>query len=68
MALKDSLNIINLFKLSISSKIRNVYLNSAFYNNKISKLSNKNLVFKPSPNLVDCLVKYDKKKKEYRYF
>ena len=54
MALKNSLNIINLFKLSISSKIRNVYLNSAFYNNKISKLRNKNLVFKRSPNLVDC--------------
>ena len=68
MALKDSLNIINLFKLSISSKIRNVYLNSAFYNNKISKLSNKNLVFKPSPNLVDCLVKYDKKKRNIDTF
>ena len=68
MALKDSLNLVNLFKLNISSKIRNIYLNSTFYNNKISKLSNKNLIFKPSPNLVDCLVKYDKKKQNINSF
>jgi len=29
---------------------------------KISKISNKSLEYKPSPSLLDCLIKYEKKK------
>jgi len=41
---------------------RNFYLNSNLYDNKISKFEKKSLEYKPSPSLLDCLIKYEKKK------
>ena len=62
MFFKNSLNYLNQFFFLISSQVRNLYLNSKIYNKKISKISNKNLDYKPSPSLLDCLIKYDGKK------
>ena len=35
-----------------------MYLSSNSYNKKISKIDNKFIEYKPSPNLLDCLIKY----------
>jgi uncharacterized heparinase superfamily protein len=53
---------INRFFLNISKQLRNFYLNSNTYDKKISKIINKNLVYKPSPHLLSSLIKYQKKK------
>ena len=62
MFLKNSFNYINQFFFFFTSKTRNFYLNSIIYNKKISKIENRNLEYKPSPGLIDCIVKYKKKK------
>ena len=62
MFFKSSLNYFNQFFFFIYKQIRNFYLNSKIYNKKISKISKKNLEYKPSPNLLDCLIKYKEKK------
>ena len=51
----------NSFKL-IKKKIRHFYLNSNLYNKKITPFSTGSIEYRPSPNLLDCLIKYDKKK------
>ena len=53
---------INRFFLKISNQLRNLYLNSNLYDKKISKIYDKNLVYKPSPHLLSSLIKYKKKK------
>ena len=55
---KSSLEYLNEFKSSIITKIRGIYLNSSFYNNKISKLENKKLIYKPNPNIFYSIVKF----------
>ena len=62
MILKNSLSLISEFLNYISNQIRKVYLSSKIYNKKISKIDNKFIEYKPSPNLLDCLIKYEKKK------
>ena len=62
MFFKNSLNYFTQFFFFISNQIKNFYLNSKIYNKKISKISNKSLEYKPSPSLLDCLIKYEKKK------
>ncbi len=62
MFFKNSLNYFNQFFFFITKKIRNFYLNSKIYNKKISRVSKKNLEYKPSPSLLDCLIKYGGKK------
>ena len=62
MFFKSSLNYFNQFFFFIYKQIRNFYLNSKIYNKKISNISKKNLEYKPSPNLLDCLIKYKEKK------
>ena len=42
--------------------IRKIYLNSTFYDRKISKIDNHNLIYKPSPHLLSSLIKYHKQK------
>ena len=63
MLIKNSLNLVNQFSSIINSKLRKIYLNSNFYNNKISKIQERTLVYKPNPFIMDCLVKYNKRKK-----
>jgi len=62
MLFKNSLNYFNHFFFFISNQIRNFYLSSIIYNKKISKIYKKNFEYKPSPSLLDCLIKYEKKK------
>ena len=62
MIFRNSLNYISEFFFFFTNKTRNIYLNSSIYNNKISKIEDKNLEYKPSPSLLDCLIKYEKKK------
>ena len=49
--------------LFIRKKIRSFYLNSNIYDKKISSFNESSLEYKPSPSLLDCLIKYNKKKK-----
>ena len=68
MILKNTLTFISGFLFYINSQIRKFYLSSKLYNNKISKIDHKTLEYKPSPNLLDCLIKYDKKKSKIEDF
>ncbi len=63
MILKNSFNFISEFFNYSLTQIRKVYLSSGIYNKKISKIDDKIIEYKPSPNLLDCLIKYEKKKK-----
>ena len=38
------------------------YLNSNLYNKKISNFNLKTLAYKPSKSLLDCILKFEKKK------
>ena len=50
------------FFLFLKKKIRSIYLNSNIYNKKISSFNDGSLNYKPSPILLDCIIKYNKKK------
>ena len=62
MIFKNSLNLIIKIFLYFKNKSRSLYLNSNIYDKKISEYNNTQLEYRPSPNLLDALVKYDKKK------
>ena len=62
MFFKNTLNYLIQFFFFISEQIKKFYLNSKIYNKKISKISDKTLVYKPSPSILDCIIKYEKKK------
>ena len=62
MIFKNLLNFINNSFLFLKKKTRSLYLNSNTYNKKISSSNNCYLEYKPSPSLLDCLIKYEKKK------
>ena len=62
MFFKNTLIYFNQFFFFIFSQIRNFYLSSKIYNRKISKTSEKSLEYRPNPSLLDCLIKYEKKK------
>jgi len=68
MIFKNSLNYISQFFFFFTNKTRNFYLNSNIYNKKISKINDKNLEYKPSPSLLDCLINYEKKKNKIEDF
>ena len=53
---------INHFFFNAFNQLRNFYLNSNFYDQKISKTENRDLIYKPSPYLLSSLIKYQKKK------
>tara|TARA_B100001057_G_scaffold497192_2_gene600686 strand:- start:1947 stop:3551 length:1605 start_codon:yes stop_codon:yes gene_type:complete len=52
---------INRFFFNIFNQLRQFYLCSKFYDKKISKTNNKNLVYKPSPHFLSSLFSYKKK-------
>ncbi|MBC8300588.1 MAG: heparinase II/III-family protein [Pelagibacterales bacterium] len=68
MILKNSLSYFNQFFFFIFNQVRKFYLNSKIYNNKISKINENNLEYKPSPSLLDCFIKYKKNKKNIEDF
>ena len=53
---------VNRFFFKISNQLRQLYLNSNFYDKKISKINNKEFIYKPSPHLLSSLIKYQNKK------
>ena len=52
---------INQFFLGILNQLRKFYLNSNFYDKKISKTKEIAFGYKPSPYLLSSIVKYQKK-------
>ena len=62
MSFKNSLIYLNQFFFFIYTKFREFYLNSKIYNRKISKVRKNNLEYKPSPSLLECIVKIKKEK------
>jgi uncharacterized heparinase superfamily protein len=62
MIFKNSLNFINSSFLFLKKTTRTLYLNSNNYDKRISSSNNSSLEYRPSPSLLDCLIKYDKKK------
>ena len=68
MIFKNLLNFVDNLFIFVKKKIRSLYLNSSIYNKKISSSNNSSLKYKPSPSLLDCLIKYDKKKINIRNY
>ena len=62
MILRNPLNFISQFFKNITKYLKNVYLNSNYYDKKISKINNNNLIYRPSPHLLSALIKYQTKK------
>ena len=62
MIFNNSLNFFNNSFIFIKKRTRSIYLNSNIYNKKITTSINRSLEYQPSPSLLDCLIKYDKKK------
>ena len=62
MILRNSLNFISQFLSNIFKKIRNIYLNSNYYDRRISRVDIEDLIYKPSPHLLSSLIKYQTKK------
>ncbi len=62
MKLKNSLGFFKNFKTIINSEIKKFYLSTSFYDEKISRIVSKKLVYKSSPSVFDCIIKYNKEK------
>jgi len=62
MIFNNLLNLINNSYVFSKNRIRSLYLSSNIYNRKISSSVASSLEYFPSPNLLDSLIKYDKKK------
>ena len=52
----------------LKKKYDHLYLNSNIYNRKISSINDCSLGYKPSPSLLDCLIKYNKKKINIKHY
>ena len=59
---------LNNFVEIIKKKIRNIYLNSSFYEKKLSKTFDNDFVYKPSPHLLSSIIKYQNKKHKIEDF
>ncbi len=62
MILRNPLNFIIQILSNTLKQIRKIYLNSNYYNKKISKVNKEYLIYKPSPHLLSSLIKYQSKK------
>ena len=62
MIFNNLLNFINNSYIFSKKKIHFLYLSSNIYNKKITPSFVGSLEYHPSPNLLDSLIKYDKKK------
>ena len=56
------MNFISQFSKNILNQLRNFYLKTKYYDRKISKINNENLIYKPSPHLLSSLIQYQTKK------
>ncbi len=52
----------------ILQQVRKIYLNSPIYNKKISKIDDRVIIFKPSQNIFNCLIRFDRKKYDIEDF
>ena len=52
---------VNQFFFKIFNPLRKLYLNSGFYNKKISKINSKELIYKPSAHFLSSLINFQKK-------
>ena len=52
----------NLILFQFFQQIRKIYFNSSIYNNKISWIVDKTIIYKPSQSILNCLIKFEKKK------
>ena len=62
MILRNLLNFLYQFYKTFYSKFRNFYLNSNYYDKKISNIKFNDLIYKPSPHLLSSLINYQTKK------
>jgi len=62
MIFNNLLNFINNLYIFSKKKIYSLYLSSSIYNKKITPTIISSLEYQPSPNLLDSLINYDKKK------
>ena len=62
----NSLDILGQFYFNLKENLKKIYQNSNFYEKKISKTSDKNFEYKPSPHLLSSIIKYQKKNTELR--
>ncbi len=62
MILRNFLNFFSQLLEKINKQIRSIYLNSSFYDKKISKIYYEELIYKPSPHLLASLIKYQAQK------
>ena len=62
MIFNNLLNLINNSYIFSKKRIRYLYLSSNLYNRKITSSIVNSLEYHPSPNLLNSLIKYDKKK------
>ena len=62
MSLKNFFSLINEFFFTFLNQCRNLYFRSSIYDKKISKIKNNSLIYKPTLSILNCLIKYEKKK------
>ena len=62
MKLKNSISFFKYFKNIINLELRKFYLNTSYYDSKISKLDTKNFIYRPNLSTFDSIIKYDKEK------
>ncbi len=62
MIFRNPLSFISQLFNTFSKQLRNVYLNSNYYDKRISKIGNNSLIYKPSPHLLSSLINYQNKK------
>ena len=68
MIFKNLANYINKIYIFLETKFHGFYLNSNVYDKKISRVNNKNLEYRPSPILLDCLIKNKSRKDKIEDF
>ena len=62
MIFKNILFFLSQFFENFLNQFEKIYLNSNYYDKKISKINFKDLTYKPSPHLLSSLINYQKKK------
>ena len=68
MIFKNLVIYINQFYIFSEKKFRELYLYSDIYDKKISKFNDKNLEYKPSPILLNCIIKNKNRKNKIEDF
>ena len=68
MIFKNILFFLSQFFENFLNRFEKIYLNSNYYDKKISKINLQSLYYKPSSNLLDSLIKYERKKNKIEDF